>query len=168
MLATAVAHPGPVALRYPRVAGWGVDIDPEWPLLPIGKAQVLNNGDDVLILAIGRPVGEALQALEMLLKEGISATLVNARFVKPLDTDLICSLAKKIPRIVTVEENVLQGGFGSAVLECLSDNSVTGYSMTRLGIPDTFVEHGSQSLLRSKYGIDAQAIALAARRLLAE
>lgn len=167
MLASAVAHPGPVALRYPRGAGWGVDIDRQWPLLPIGKAEVLKHGQDVVILAIGRTVGEALQAQEILLEEGISSTIVNARFVKPLDTDLICSLALKIPRIVTVEENVLQGGFGSAVLECLSDNGVGNCRLIRLGIPDTFVEHGPQSLLRSEYGIDAQAIAQASRRLLA-
>jgi 1-deoxy-D-xylulose-5-phosphate synthase len=165
MLATAIAHSGPVSLRYPRGTGWGVHIDSEWPMLPIGKAEVLTHGDDVLILAIGRTVGEALLAQEILLKEDISATLVNARFVKPMDIDTICSLAKKIPRIVTVEENVLQGGFGSAVLECLNDNDVTGYRLTRLGISDTFVEHGSQSMLRSKYGIDAQAIAQAVRRL---
>ncbi len=150
MLATAVAHSGPVSLRYPRGAGWGVDIDSKWPPLPIGKAEVLTHGDDVLILAIGRTVGEALQAREILLKEGITTTLVNARFIKPMDSDTICSLAKMIPRIVTVEENVLQGGFGSAVLECLSDNAVSGYRLTRLGISDTFVEHGPQSLLRSK------------------
>ena len=167
MLATAVSHSGPVSLRYPRGTGWGVTIDADWPQLPIGKAEILKHGDDVLILAIGRTVGEALQAQEELQKEGLSATIVNARFVKPLDIDTICSLVMKIPRIVTVEENVLQGGFGSAVLECLNDNAVTGYRLTRLGIADTFVEHGSQSLLRSKYGIDAQSIAQAARRILA-
>ena len=166
MLATAIAHSGPVAMRYPRGAGWGVNIDSDWPLLPIGKAEILKHGNDVLILAIGRTVGEALLAQEILLKEGISATIVNARFVKPMDIDMICSLAQKTPHIVTVEENVLQGGFGSAVLECLSDNAITGYRLTRLGIPDTFVEHGPQSLLRSKYGIDAQAIAQASRQLL--
>lgn len=165
MLATAIAHSGPVSLRYPRGAGWGVHIDTVWPPVPIGKAEVLTHGDDALILAIGRTVGEALLAREILQNEGISVTLVNARFIKPMDIDTICSLAKKIPRIVTVEENVLQGGFGSAVLECLNDNEVTGFRLTRLGISDTFVEHGSQSLLRSKYGIDAQAIAQATRRL---
>ena len=166
MLATAIAHSGPVAMRYPRGAGWGVNIDSDWPLLPIGKAEILKHGKDVLILAIGRTVGEALMAQEILLKEDISATIVNARFVKPMDIDMICSLAQNIPLIVTVEENVLQGGFGSAVLECLSDNAITGYRLTRLGIADTFVEHGPQSLLRSKYGIDAQAIAQASRQLL--
>jgi 1-deoxy-D-xylulose-5-phosphate synthase len=167
MLATAVSHPGPIAFRYPRGAGWGGPVDPDsWPRLPIGRAEMLAEGKDVLILAIGRPVGEALQAREVLEKEGISATLVNARFVKPLDRERICSLAAQIPRIVTVEENVLQGGFGSAVLECLSDNGVSGFRLTRLGIPDTFVEHGAQSLLRAKYGIDASAIADACRRLM--
>ena len=168
MLATAIAHSGPVALRYPRGAGWGVHIGSEWPRLPIGKAEILKHGDDVLILAIGRTVGEALLAQEILLNEGISATIVNARFVKPLDSGLICSLAVEIPRIVAVEENVLQGGFGSAVLECLNDNHVTGYRLIRLGIPDSFVEHGPQAMLRAKYGIDAQAIARASRQLLTE
>ncbi len=166
MLATAISYSGPVAIRYPRGAGWGVEIASKWPLLPFGKAEILQHGEDVLILAIGRTVGEALLAHEILQIEGVSATIVNARFVKPMDADLICALAKKIQRIVTVEENVLQGGFGSAVLECLNDNAVSGYRLTRLGISDTFVEHGSQSLLRSKYGIDAQAIAQASRRLL--
>ncbi len=167
MLATAVSHNGPIAMRYPRGAGWGVDVDLDSPMIAIGKAEVLGDGGDILILAIGRPVGEAALAREILEKEGISVTLVNARFVKPLDSELICSLAAKIPRIVTVEENVLQGGFGSAVLECLNDTGVTGFRITRLGIPDTFVEHGSQSLLRSKYGIDTPAIADACRRMAA-
>ena len=167
MLKTAVSHNGPIAMRYPRGAGWGVDVDLDSPMIPIGKAEVLGDGGDILILAIGRPVGEAVLAREILEKEGISVTLVNARFVKPLDSELICSLAAKIPRIVTVEENVLQGGFGSAVLECLNDSGVTGFRITRLGIPDAFVEHGAQSLLRSKYGIDALAIADACRRMAA-
>ena len=167
MLATAISHNGPIAMRYPRGAGWGVDVDLDSPMIAIGKAEVLGDGGDILILAIGRPVGEAALAREILEKEGISVTLVNARFVKPLDSELICSLAAKIPRIVTVEENVLQGGFGSAVLECLNDSGVTGFRITRLGIPDAFVEHGAQSLLRSKYGIDALAIADACRRMAA-
>lgn len=165
MLKTAINHPGPISLRYPRGKGLGVPIDPEWPLIPIGKGEILKNGNDALIIAIGRTVGEALKAHDMLLEEGISATILNSRFVKPLDTEMICSLARKIPRIITAEENVLQGGFGSAVLECLNDNSVTGYKLTRLGIPDTFVEHGPQSLLKSKYGVDAMAIVEACRAL---
>ena len=166
MLATAIAYPGPVALRYSRGQGWGVAVDSNWTVLPIGKGEILKEGTDVLILAVGRTVGEALIAHDILSKENISACIVNARFVKPLDSELICSLAKKISCIVTVEENVLQGGFGSAVLECLADNMISGCKVIRLGIPDIFVEHGPQKLLRSKYGVDAEAVVQAAHQIL--
>jgi 1-deoxy-D-xylulose-5-phosphate synthase len=102
----------------------------------------------------------------MLSEKGFFATVVNCRFVKPLDTDLICSLTAKIPNIITVEENVRQGGFGSAVLECLSDNGVMNTRLIRIGIPDTYVEHGPQGLLRYRYGIDAHGILTAAQKLL--
>lgn len=163
MLVTAIAHSGPIALRYPRGTATGVRIETNIASLPIGKGEVLKTGDDILILAIGRSVGEALSAQALLLKEKISATVVNCRFVKPLDVDLICSLVKKIPRVITVEENVRQGGFGSAVLETLVDEGITGFDLKRIGIPDTFIEHGPQNLLRSKYGIDAPAIVAAAK-----
>ncbi len=119
-----------------------------------------------MILAIGRSVCEALDAHSELTQLGISATVVNCRFVKPLDVELICSLAKKIPRIITVEENIRQGGFGSAVLEEFNDYGITGFQLERIGISDTFVEHGPQNLLRSKYGVDADAIVEAAKRLM--
>ena len=166
MLYTALAHDGPIAVRYPRGVSKGVKTEQQNAPLPIGKGEVLNKGDDVLILAIGRSVCEAFSAHSNLMEQGISATVVNCRFVKPIDADLIGSLARKIPRIITVEENVLQGGFGSAVLECLIDEGVTGFSLERIGIPDTFVEHGSQDFLRSKYGIDAPAIVNTARRMI--
>ncbi|MBW2193379.1 MAG: 1-deoxy-D-xylulose-5-phosphate synthase, partial [Deltaproteobacteria bacterium] len=166
MIATALAHNGPVAFRYPRGTGTGVKI--EYPLLPlpVGKGEVLKEGDDILILAIGRSVGEALSAHATLAKEDISATIINCRFVKPLDTELIVSYSSKIPRIITVEEHVLQGGFGSAVLECLIDEGLTDFRLKRIGIPDTFVEHGTQDFLRKKYGIDAPAIVKTAKRLM--
>ena len=160
-----MAHDGPIALRYPRGAGTGTILEKDIRPIPIGKAEVLKEGEDVLILAIGRSVCEALEAHAELNRLGISSAVINCRFLKPLDSDLICSLAKKIPRIITVEENVRQGGFGSAVLEELNDAGVDGVHLKRIGIPDTFVEHGSQKLLRSKYGIDAKAIVAAARRL---
>lgn len=166
MLATALAHKGPIAFRYPRERGVGVVIEKNITPIPIGKGEVLKKGDDILILAIGRSVYCALSAHSMLIKEGISATVINCRFVKPVDIDLIGSLAERIPYIITVEEHVCQGGFGSAVLECLSDRGITGFYLERIGIKDTFVEHGSQSLLRSKYGIDAPAIVNAAKKLL--
>jgi 1-deoxy-D-xylulose-5-phosphate synthase len=167
MIVTALKHDGPIALRYPRGSGEGVRTSESLRPLPIGKAEILTTGEDVLILAVGWPVNEALKARQVLAEEGIAATVVNCRFIKPLDADLIAALAEKIPRIVTVEENVLAGGFGSAVIECLSDLGLSGCLFRRIGIADTFVEHGSQKLLRSKYGIDAPAIVEAARQLTA-
>ncbi|MDX2501256.1 MAG: 1-deoxy-D-xylulose-5-phosphate synthase [Deltaproteobacteria bacterium] len=166
MLATAVAHDGPIALRYPRGAATGVPLDETITPLPLGKAEILQNGDDILILAIGRSVIDALEASRVLKEKGISATVVNCRFVKPLDVELISSLAARIPRVITAEENVLQGGFGSAVLEELSDAGVTGLRVERIGVADTFVEHGPQKLLRSLYGVDADAIVKAAHKLM--
>ena len=167
MLKTAVLYEkGPIAIRYPRGQALGIPVDDDPPLLTMGKGEILTQGDDVVILAIGRTVQDAMEAHDTLKKDhGISATVVNARFVKPLDTALICDLAASIPRIITIEENTLDGGFGSAVIECLTDNCVTGYTLKRIGIKDLFVEHGAQSILRAKYGIDQTAIIDAARSL---
>jgi 1-deoxy-D-xylulose-5-phosphate synthase len=166
MLITALKHDGPIALRYPRGAGTGTILEKDIRPLTIGKAQILTEGEDILILAIGRSVCDALEAQSELDRLDISATVVNCRFVKPLDVELICALANKTPRIITVEENVRQGGFGSAVLEALNDAGINGYHLERIGIADTFVEHGPQALLRSKYGIDADAIVQCAKRLI--
>jgi 1-deoxy-D-xylulose-5-phosphate synthase len=165
MLVTALSHPGPAAIRYPRGAAIGVRLEEDIRPLPIGKGEVLTEGDDLLILAIGSTVHEALQANQTLKQEGIASTVVDCRFVKPLDVDLITSLAGRISRIITVEENVRQGGFGSAVLECLSDEGVSAFLLKRIGIPDKFVEHGPQKLLRSKWGIDAAAIVKTAKAI---
>jgi len=162
MLLTAINHPGPAAFRYPRGTGANVAIDEQIEPIQIGKGEVITEGEDLLILAIGTTVAEALEAYQILLEKNINATVVNCRFVKPLDADLICDLAKKIPHIITVEENLRQGGFGSAVLELLHDECISDLQVKRLGIHDTFVEHGPSNLLRKKYGIDAQAIVSAA------
>ncbi len=166
MLLTAFEYNGPAAVRYPRGSGIGTILENPIRPLDIGKGEVLKQGDDILILAIGRSVCEALDAEAELAQQGISATIVNCRFVKPLDIDLISAWAKKIPRIITVEENIRQGGFGSAVLEALNDTGVSGFRLERIGIEDTFVEHGPQSVLRSKYGVDAKAIVKSAKNLL--
>ncbi|MEJ2282483.1 MAG: 1-deoxy-D-xylulose-5-phosphate synthase [Desulfobacterales bacterium] len=166
MLATAIEHDGPIALRYPRGAATGAPLDETIRPLPLGKAKILQNGDDILILAIGRSVVDALEASRELKDKGISATVVNCRFVKPLDREVISSLAAKIPRVITAEENALQGGFGSAVLEELNDAGVVGLRIERIGVADTFVEHGPQKLLRSLYGIDAAAIVNTAVRMM--
>ena len=166
MMMTAIAHNGPVAFRYPRGTATGAKINQNLTPLPIGQAETLTSGDDILILAIGRTVSDALVAHELLGEDNISSTVVNCRFAKPLDVERIGSLASKIRRIITVEENVRHGGFGSAVLECLNDLEIRDVNLKRLGIPDTFVEHGPQPLLRTKYGIDAQAIVSAAKKLM--
>lgn len=167
MLKTAIEHDGPVAIRYPRGIGTGVKIESKITSIAIGRAEVLERGDDLLILSIGRTVSDALKAHSELMTDGISTTVVNCRFVKPLDNKLISSLAGKIPRIITIEENVRQGGFGSAILECLNDAGITSYCLERIGIPDRFIEHGSQSFLRSKYGINPTSIVNAGKHLIA-
>ena len=136
--------------------------------MPIGKAEVLRQGQDLLILALGACVYPALEAAKELEKQGFSATVVNVRFVKPLDEHLILSLAAQHGRILTVEENVLAGGFGSAVLELLADRDLFGVTVKRLGIPDIFVEHGTQDILRKKYGLDASGILQGALAILSQ
>jgi 1-deoxy-D-xylulose-5-phosphate synthase len=166
MLFTAISHPGPIALRYPRGKGVGVDFSSTLQKLPIGKAEVLREGDDLLILALGASVRPALTAAGELEKQGFHAAVVNARFVKPLDEQLILTLAAQTGRVLTVEENIALGGFGSAVLELLADRDLTGIPVKRLAIPDTFVEHGTQDILREKYGLDAKGIVKSALALL--
>jgi len=166
MIVTAIAYPGPIAFRYPRGKGLGVCLDEDPAPLEIGKAEILSQGNDLLLLAIGRSVSDAQEAEQILKQRGLHVSVVNCRFVKPLDSELICRMAEQIPRIITVEEHMLQGGFGSAVLECLSDSGITGFYMKRIGIEDTFVTHGPQDLLRSKYHIDAASIVQAAEELL--
>ncbi|QEM68842.1 1-deoxy-D-xylulose-5-phosphate synthase [Geobacter sp. FeAm09] len=161
MLKTAVYSGVPMALRYPRGAGYGVAMESELKSLEIGKGELLVEGSDVCIVAIGSTVYPALEAAETLKERGISAGVINARFVKPLDGDLILSVAGQTGRVVTVEENALQGGFGSAVLELLFDNNRHDVKIKRLGIPDRYVEHGSQAQLRKDLGIDAEGIAAA-------
>lgn len=168
MLTAAIAHEGPIALRYPRGNGVGVAIDESPAPLPLGKAEVLCEGDDLLILALGSMVPVAEAAAGKLAEGGVKATVVNARFVKPLDAALITELAGRIPRVITLEENVLMGGFGSAVLEALTDAGVRVEKFRRLGIPDNFVEHGPQKLLRARYGLDADGLIQAARSMLAD
>ena len=141
---TGINHTsGPIAMRYPRGNGYGVPLMEEgWEELPIGKAEILRNGDDLLILGYGSMVYPAMQTAEILSEHGIEATVINARFVKPLDTELILPLAQRIGRVVTLEEGCLMGGFGSAVAEALLDNNVV-VPVMRLGVPDTLVDHAS-------------------------
>jgi 1-deoxy-D-xylulose-5-phosphate synthase len=166
MLYTAVEHNGPIAVRYPRGQGVGVDFTSTLKKIPIGKAEVVRDGEDLLILGLGASVHYALDAAQQLEEKGFQATVVNARFVKPLDEQLILTLAAKCGRVLTVEENVALGGFGSAVLELLSDKGLTGIPVKRLAVPDKFMEHGKPDLLRKNYGLDAEGILKGALEIL--
>jgi 1-deoxy-D-xylulose-5-phosphate synthase len=162
MLALALQLEGPSAIRYPRGR---IDVNREcaMPCEPVafGRSTIVRDGHDVAILAVGASVWYALEAAASLDRIGIDACVVNVRFVKPLDEALLFRLADRITRFVTVEENLRAGGFGAAVLECLHDKGRVGVTVTRLGIDDTFVEHGAQGALRKRYGIDAEGIASA-------
>jgi len=170
MLLTALHHHGPIALRYPRGSGTGVALEQPLEPIEIGTAEVLCEGrttDDILIIAIGSSVEEAVRAGRTLKKmHAVSAAVINARFVKPLDIELLARYATRIPNILTVEENTREGGFGSAVLEALTDSGISGFKLQRLGIRDVFVEHGPQQLLRRIHGVDEKAIVDAALHLL--
>jgi len=165
MLKTAVDYRGPISLRYPRGEGWGVDLDGVMQNLEIGKAELLRDGTDVVIVAIGQPVIPALRAAQDLAPLGINAAVVNARFVKPLDKDLFRDLFTRIPRLISVEDHVTAGGFGSAMVEMLADEGLTGVEVRRLGVPDRFIPHGTQDELRKMCGFDRDAIAQAALQM---
>ena len=159
MLYTMIEHTGPAAMRYPRGSGVGADIRREPQLLEIGKAELLRDGGEVAIIAYGTMVHPSLQAAEALAKEGIEATVVNARFVKPLDASLLLALARTKRLIVTVEEAYLAGGFGSAVTELLEENGLLErVRVVRMGVPDRIITHGDPKLLLAKYGLDADGI----------
>lgn len=126
--------------------------------IPTGEGEVLRNGEDVAILALGASVAPSLEAAAKLAEKGVEATVVNARFAKPLDASLINDLSGRIKHVVTVEENVLIGGFGSSVNKLLQEYGRYDVQVKNIGIPDEFVEHGTQAILRSKYGLDAEGI----------
>jgi len=159
----AAAGRGPLGLRFPRGIGVGAALDAPLAEIPIGVSETLREGEGVAILAYGHPVGAAMEAAEILARDGLEATVVNARFAKPLDVERILALAARVPRFVTVEEHVIAGGFGSAVGELLAERGAR-VDLEILGIPDEHVDHGSQKLWRHHYGIDAEGIAAAVRR----
>ena len=159
LLYTALDAGHPIAIRYPRGWGTGVPIATELHQLSIGKAEIIKQGEDVAIIAIGSTVMPSLEAAEQLALWDIDAMVINARFTRPLDTELILDAANHTKKMLIVEENILSGGFGAAVLELLAKAEVSDVKVKRLGIPDEFVTHGKQDFLRSLYHLDALGIA---------
>ncbi|MDH7576232.1 MAG: 1-deoxy-D-xylulose-5-phosphate synthase [Bacillota bacterium] len=159
MLWSALNYGGPVAIRYPRGAGCNFEVDFNFPAVPLepGHGELLREGKDLVIFAVGPPVYTALEVADVLAKQGKDVAVVNCRFVKPLDESLILSWAEATKRVLTFEENVRAGGFGSAVLELLADRGFRG-EVARIGIPDCFVEHGTPELLLRRYGLDAEGV----------
>ncbi len=160
MLLTAIEFPGPAAVRYPRGSGHGVDLSPKPKKIPVGKGEILRQGDDAAIIAYGSMVYPAVAAAEKLREQGVNVTVANARFVKPLDAELILSLARDHELIVTVEEAYLAGGFGSAVMELLEANGLqNAVKVVRMGVQDEIVTHGDPKKLLAVYGLDRDGIA---------
>ena len=168
LLYTAVETEHPMAIRYPRSAGTGVPMDKDLHLIPIGKGEILRDGKDVAILAIGATVAPALEAARELAKDNIEAIVVNARFAKPLDSQLILDVAAQTKYIVTVEENTVIGGFGNSVGDLLQKAGRCDIRLKIIGVPDEFVEHGTQEILRAKYGLDAKGITRAVLSFISE
>ncbi|WP_422821899.1 1-deoxy-D-xylulose-5-phosphate synthase [Thermodesulfobacterium thermophilum] len=166
MLYSALKYPNPVAIRYPRGAGVGVSLDWEFKEIPFGKGEVLKSGKDLTILAVGSMVYPALKAALEAEKFGLSVEVINARFVKPLDEDLILSSVQKTKKVLLVEENTLIGGFSSAVLEFLTDKGIKGIEVKRLGLPDRFIEHGDLKTLHAKYHLNTEGILLKIKEFL--
>ncbi len=160
MVKTAVEYDkGPIALRYPRGETAQSVHDPELRVIPIGKSEIVQEGEIAAIFAIGSTVYPSLHAAMILNRHGLNVSVINARFVKPLDEKLIEKIIDSHHYIITVEENVLAGGFGSAVMEYLSDNNFNHVKVKRIGLPDSFIEHGEQSILKENYGLTPEKMA---------
>ncbi|MEW5800755.1 MAG: 1-deoxy-D-xylulose-5-phosphate synthase [bacterium] len=167
MLYTATLQNCPVAIRYPRGNGVGVALEASLQSIPIGRGEVLNRGKDITLLAIGSMVNVACAASTHLLDQGISAQVINARFVKPLDRELITQAARQTARILTIEENVLPGGFGSAVMELLEQEDIWPMHLKRIGIPDHYAASGPKNVLMKELGLDVTGVTSTAARLCA-
>jgi 1-deoxy-D-xylulose-5-phosphate synthase len=156
MMTTAVQLPGPCAIRYPRGNVAGVQRKPEPQVLAIGKAEVLEDGSDVAILGLGPMIALAKELGARLDRDGYSAAVINPRFVKPLDKDLLATYARRVAAFVTFEDHVKMGGFGTAVVEALEEMGIQ-IPVVRIGWPDRFIEHGKVDDLRAKYGLTVEA-----------
>ncbi len=159
MVKTAFETGHPTSVRYPRGNGFGVALDAELKSLPVGKGEVMRDGSDAAIFAIGNEVWPAVHAAELLAKEGLNVAVINARFIKPLDDELIAKYCTPNAKVITVEEGSLAGGFGSAVMERVQELDIRDVAFHRIGIPDEYVHHGSQDVLRAQYDLHPEGIA---------
>jgi 1-deoxy-D-xylulose-5-phosphate synthase len=167
MLKTALETGHPTSLRYPRGNGVGVQLDAELKSLPVGRGEVLREGDGPAIFAIGNEVWPSVQAAEILAKEGINVTVINGRFIKPIDDELVAKYCKPFSRVITVEEGSLAGGFGSAIMERCEALDISDVRFHRIGIPDEYVHHGAQDVLRAQYDLHPEGIAKRVREFVA-
>ncbi|MBM4171093.1 MAG: 1-deoxy-D-xylulose-5-phosphate synthase, partial [Ignavibacteria bacterium] len=159
MLFTAIEYGnGPVVIRYPRGNAIGVNIENGFSKIEIGKGELLQNGEDVALLAVGNMVEYAKKASALLNVDGINCEIINMRFIKPIDADILDSIAERHDKIITIEENSLIGGFGTAVLEYFNNKNYKN-DLLRIGLPDKFIDHGTQSELHTDIGIDPKGIA---------
>jgi 1-deoxy-D-xylulose-5-phosphate synthase len=166
MLFTAVQYKdGPVALRYPRGDASGVKMNEGFEIIPVGKSELLRSGKDVALLAVGNMVGYAIEAAEKLFVDGIDCEVINMRFIKPLDAQVLEKVAKKYDKLVTLEENSIIGGFGSGVLEYFNDKSYKN-DILRIGLPDEYIEHGTQGELHKIIEIDPEGITKKVKKFL--
>ena len=167
MMYTAMLHEGPSAIRYPRGTGPGVAVKEQPVALEIGKAEVIRDGAEVAIFGLGAMLPEAQRLAELLREEGFSAAVINPRFAKPVDRECVADFGGRCGLVVTLEDHVLAGGFGSAVMEALNDLELQ-VPVVRVGWPDAFIEHGKVESLREKYGLTAEAALEKARPYLAK
>jgi len=167
MMYTAMLHDGPSAIRYPRGIGPGVAVKDKPVALEIGKAEVLSDGSDVAVFGLGAMLPEAMRLAEMLRREGFSTAVINPRFAKPVDRECVGGFGSRCRLLITLEDHVLAGGFGSAVMETLNALDVQ-VPVVRVGWPDAFIEHGKVDALRAKYGVTAEAALEKARPHLAK
>ena len=168
LLFTGVTHDTPFAVRFPRGSGPGSPTDAQMKAIRIGSGELLRKGTDVALVGFGATVMECSKAADLLAKQGLSAAVVNARFAKPLDEELLLRVARDTPGVITAEENVRAGGFGDAVLALLADHGLADKYLGCLSMPDKIVDHGPQAIFRAAYALDAAGIADYAARAIAK
>lgn len=158
MLYSALKYQSPVVIRYPRGCGIGVEVPDKPKFIEIGSSEILSKGIDVAFFAIGAMVDNCIKASQLLAARGINASVINARFVKPLDEKIINDISKQTKKLITVEDNILAGGFGSAILEYINDNNMFDVRVLRLGLPDKFIEQGKRQELLDNYNLSVEKI----------